>query len=149
MGTYREQKILNEVRTKNGTALPEAVVGAGVTFKGNIRCPSTIRIDGRVEGDIYTDGALVSGEEAMVTGNIYAGSVICQGMLAGDIIAKEEVEMRAPASFNGSVHAPLLSIDECVLFNDSLATTYIVEELSDEETAMSVRPVPPWTFRSS
>ena len=44
-----------------------AFVGKGVTFRGAISYEGTVRIDGRVDGEIQTSGTLVVGEEAVIT----------------------------------------------------------------------------------
>jgi cytoskeletal protein CcmA (bactofilin family) len=75
-----------------------------------------------------TDGLLVIGEGAMVIGNVSAGSVICRGVIAGDIVAEEEVELLASASLSGTVRAPLLSVDDSVLFDDTLQAADAIDE---------------------
>ena len=63
---------------------------------------------------------MVVGEDAILTAQITAGTVICRGKITGDIVASGKVRLEAPAVLNGSVRAPLLSIEEGVLFNGSL-----------------------------
>ncbi|HZC68972.1 MAG TPA: polymer-forming cytoskeletal protein [Nitrospirales bacterium] len=97
-----------------------AFVGRGVEFKGVITYNGTVRIDGRLDGEIHTEGVLVVGEDATITAQVTAGTVISHGKITGDIIASGKVRLLAPAVLNGSVKAPLLSIEEGVLFNGSL-----------------------------
>ena len=44
------------------------------TFKGTIRYQGTVRVDGRLEGEIYTDGNLIIGQKAVITAKIEAGT---------------------------------------------------------------------------
>ena len=97
-----------------------AFVGRGVEFKGVITYNGTVRIDGRLDGEIHTEGVLVVGEDAVITAQVTAGTVISRGKITGDIVAAGKVRLQAPAVLNGSVKAPLLSIEEGVLFNGSL-----------------------------
>ncbi|MEX0828757.1 MAG: polymer-forming cytoskeletal protein [Nitrospirales bacterium] len=94
-----------------------AFVGEEVTFKGTIRYTGTVRVDGRLEGEIYTDGNLIIGQKAVITAKIEAGMVTCQGRITGEILAKNRVKLLTPAVFDGSITTPLLSIDEGVMFN--------------------------------
>ncbi len=94
-----------------------AFVGKGVEFKGTITYDGTVRIDGRLEGEIHTDGVLLVGEDAVITARVSAGTVICRGKITGDIVAKDGVKLESPAELNGSVKAPKLSMEEGVLFN--------------------------------
>ena len=131
-----------EREDRNGMSLEATtVVGSDTIVTGTIRTQGTVWIDGRVEGDISTDGLLMIGEAAVVLGNIEAGSVICRGMIVGDIVASDEVELLESASLNGTVRAPVFSIDDSVLVNDNLETACAVEELSDGEEMPPIRAV--------
>ncbi|MBI5775970.1 MAG: polymer-forming cytoskeletal protein [Nitrospirae bacterium] len=123
------------------TGLGPTMIGSDTIITGTIRAQGTVWMDGRVEGNIYTDGLLMIGETAVVIGNIEAGSVICRGMIMGDIVASEEVELLESASLNGTVRAPLFSVDDGVLVNDNMETAYAVEELSGGEVVPPIRAV--------
>lgn len=123
------------------TGLGPTMIGSDTIITGTIRAQGTIWMDGRVEGDIYTDGLLMIGETAVVIGNIEAGSVICRGMIMGDVVASEEVELLESASLNGTVRAPVFSVDDGVLVNDNMETAYAVEELSDGDVVSPIRAV--------
>jgi cytoskeletal protein CcmA (bactofilin family) len=94
-----------------------AFVGEGVEFKGVINYQGTVRIDGQLEGEIHTDGILIVGQTAVIDAKVEAGTIICQGRIIGDIIAREKVQLMSPAVLNGSVKTPSLSMEEGVLFN--------------------------------
>ena len=94
-----------------------AFVGEEVTFKGTIRYQGTVRVDGRMEGEIYTEGNLIIGQKAVISAKIQAGTITCQGRVTGDVEAKRQVKLLAPAVFEGSVATPSISIDEGVMFN--------------------------------
>jgi cytoskeletal protein CcmA (bactofilin family) len=94
----------------------------------------TARIDGRLEGDISTEGTLLVGNDAVIEGNIVAGIVICGGSISGDIIASEKVELKAPAVLIGRVKAPRLSLEEGVSFMGSSEVQNTVNGVSEEES---------------
>ena len=89
-----------------------AYVGKGVKFKGIISYNGTIRIDGELEGEIQTDGILLIGEEAHISANISAGTIICSGKITGDVKAAKRVTLHSPAVLIGSVETPTLSMEE-------------------------------------
>ena len=123
---------------RDGAGLPAStVIGPDTTISGCIRAHGTVWIDGRVEGDVWTDDLLVIGEGAMVIGNVSAGSVICRGVIAGDIVAEEEVELLASASLSGTVRAPVLSVDDSVLFDDNVEVTDATDELPSDNAEQS------------
>ncbi len=126
----------------NGMSLQAmTMVGADTIISGTIRAEGTVWIDGRVEGDICTDGLLMIGEGAIVVGNIYAGSVICRGLIVGDIVASDEVELLDSASLNGTVRAPVFLVDHGALLTDNVEAAYETEELSDDEDLSPIRAV--------
>ena len=120
-----------------------AFVRKGVEFKGTITYSGTIRIDGYLDGEIHTDGVLLIGEDAVVQAKITAGTIVCKGKVTGDVVAKECVKLRAPAVMNGSVKAPLLSMEDGVLFNGALEMAHGVREVPREATLHPVGMIMP------
>jgi cytoskeletal protein CcmA (bactofilin family) len=117
------------------------VIAADTIISGTIRAQGPVLIEGRIEGDICTDGVLMIGEGAIVVGNVYAGSVICRGLIVGDIVASEEVELLESASLNGTVRAPVFSVDDGALLTDAVDTAYDAEELFGDEDTWPARSV--------
>jgi cytoskeletal protein CcmA (bactofilin family) len=110
------------VLKKSGPILPDEVafVGKDVEFKGIITYSGTVRIDGSLEGEIHTDGGLLVGPEAVIKAKVTAGTVVCHGTIHGDIQAKDQIVLCAPAVVQGSLTAPVLSMEEGVVFNGTL-----------------------------
>jgi cytoskeletal protein CcmA (bactofilin family) len=126
--------------TKEGMDL-SAFVGRGVEFKGTISYSGTVRIDGSLEGEIRTDGTLLIGEDAVVQAKVSAGTVVCKGKIIGDVMAKERVNLRAPAIITGSVKTPMLSMEDGVLFNGGLEMRQGVREVPQGATVHSIGAV--------
>lgn len=120
--------------TKEGTEDISAFVGRGVEFKGTISYSGTVRIDGSLEGEIRTDGTLLIGEDAVIQAKVSAGRIVCKGKITGDVVAKEDVKLRAPAVITGSVKTPVLSMEEGVLFNGGLEMSQSVREVPQAAT---------------
>jgi cytoskeletal protein CcmA (bactofilin family) len=120
-----------------------AFVGKGVEFKGTISYSGTVRIDGYLDGEIHTDGVLLVGEEAVIQAKITAGTIVCKGKITGDVVAKERVKLRAPAVMNGSVKAPILSMEDGVLFNGALEMAHGVREISRDDSLHPVGMIMP------
>jgi cytoskeletal protein CcmA (bactofilin family) len=119
-----------------------AFVGKGVEFKGVITYNGTVRIDGRLDGEIHTAGVLMVGQEAVITAKVTAGTVISRGHITGDIVSVGRVRLLAPAVLNGSVKTPLLSMEEGVLLNGTLEMAK-AEPAQDSRSATvgSVTPI--------
>lgn len=120
-----------------------AFVGKGVEFKGTITYTGTVRIDGYLDGEIHTDGVLLIGEEAVIQAKITAGTIVCKGKVTGDVVAKECIKLRAPAVMNGSVKAPVLSMEDGVLFNGALEMAQDVRDLPRDTSLHPVGMIMP------
>jgi len=141
--TEKQDEELAEQSFGAGDGEVIAFVGRGAEFKGVITYNGTVRIDGRLDGEIHTEGVLVVWEDAVITAQVTAGTVISRGKITGDIVASGKVRLLAPAVLNGSVKAPLLSIEEGVLFNGSLEMAKQAEqaEVSRAPAGGSVTPI--------
>jgi len=115
-----------------------AFVGKGVEFKGTISYSGTVRIDGYLDGEIHTDGMLLIGEDAIIQAKITAGTIVSKGKITGEVVATECIKLQAPAVMNGSVKAPILSMEDGVLFNGALEMAHGVRELPRD---VSLHPI--------
>ena len=94
-----------------------AFLGKETSFKGVITYNGAIRIDGKVEGEIISQGALVVGESADIRAEVSVGSLVCAGAMTGNIQVAGKVHLQPTATLNGSLATPVLVIDEGVSFN--------------------------------
>src|SRR5438445_209921 len=101
------------VYTMNGDE-PFTFLGKGAQFKGIIHFEGTIRIDGRLEGEIHTKGTLMVGEHAVIEGDISAGTIVSGGTINGNLTATERVQLLPSAVLNGDLKTPFLKVEEGV-----------------------------------
>lgn len=96
-----------------------AFLGEGTTFKGTLTFEGTVRIDGKLEGEIFTKDTLVVGEGAQVSAAIHAGTLVLSGTVRGNVTAERKVEIHAGGRLYGDIATPSLVIDEGVIFEGS------------------------------
>src|SRR3989442_11556731 len=101
------------VYTMNGDE-PFTFLGKGAQFKGIIHFEGTIRIDGRLEGEIHSKGTLMVGEHAVIEGDISAGAIVSGGTINGNLTATERVQLLPSAVLNGDLKTPFLKVEEGV-----------------------------------
>jgi cytoskeletal protein CcmA (bactofilin family) len=90
-------------QTQASTERVTSVIGAGISWSGNISGSGGVRIEGAFEGNISLRGLLVVGETGRVTGeHIKANMIIVAGAVRADITA-EKVEIRATGRVWGNV----------------------------------------------
>ncbi len=99
------------------------LLGRGASFEGKLTFEGTVRIDGRLTGEIFSDDVLVIGEGAEIHAEIEVGTVIVQGTVVGNIRAKHAVELRAPGVVRGNLHTPSLAVERGVTFDGQCTMT--------------------------
>lgn len=92
------------------------VIGKETEVKGTLGGKGSLRIDGRVEGEINFSGDLYVGESARVVANVRARSVTVAGEVRGNVHAEQRVELLASARVFGDIHTKKLVIGEGALF---------------------------------
>ena len=76
------------------------------------RDPVNLRINGKFEGKLDTKGSLTVGETAVIKADITGDSISIAGRITGNITAKKELKLVAPAQVVGNIHTPRLSVAE-------------------------------------
>jgi cytoskeletal protein CcmA (bactofilin family) len=92
------------------------VLGADVEIKGNLKFSGELTLEGKLEGEIHSDGVLNLGDTAVVNGNINVQSVVVRGKVNGNIVAKEKIEIKSKTEMFGDIRAAKLAIEEGVTF---------------------------------
>src|SRR5260221_7497705 len=92
------------------------VLSSDVEIKGNVRFSGELTLEGKLEGEISSDGTLHLGDSAVVNGNLNVGSVTVRGKLTGNVVAKDKVDIKTKAELFGDVRASKLVIEEGVTF---------------------------------
>ena len=105
--------------SNSGTGQGEVttLLGRGSEFEGKLSFEGTVRVDGKLSGEIFTDDVLIIGEGAEVNAEISVGAIIIEGTVHGNIHAKRSVEIHTPGRVRGNISTPSLSIDKGVIFD--------------------------------
>lgn len=93
----------------------EALIGGNTDFRGDINTDGTLRIDGKVTGNIVAEW-VVLGETASVKGNIKSKGVVIGGRVDGNVEAEELVDIKYTGKLFGDIHTRKLSVAEGGLF---------------------------------
>jgi len=96
---------------KASPAYIDVVIGPGASFKGELECQSSVRIDGFYEGSIKTPANVIVGESAKVIADITAKTVSVSGAFKGSIFA-DRVELLDGGRIWGDVTVKSFLLDE-------------------------------------
>lgn len=92
------------------------VLANDVEIKGSIKFSHDLIIDGKIEGEVISDGSLTIGENALIKGEVKTRSVIIFGKVEGNITVAERCELKSNAVLVGDIAAGTLSIEEGATF---------------------------------
>lgn len=89
-----------------------AFLGSGTVYKGKLNFQGSVRIDGVFNGEVHSEGTLIIGKDARVEGMVRVGQLILSGNIQGEIIATQRAVLHKTANLLGSLHAPILMVEE-------------------------------------
>src|SRR5436190_19290815 len=92
------------------------LLGRGSEFEGKLTFEGTVRIDGVLRGEVFSDDVLIVGEGARLEATVDVGEIIIQGAVVGNVKAKRSIEILAPGRVKGDLTTPVLQIDKGVIF---------------------------------
>lgn len=87
-------------------------IGSELLVRGTLLGKGSVRIEGRLEGEIDIDGILTLGASARVLAPVRAEAVSVAGEIKGRVEAKALVEVHVGGCIHGDVRAPQVTVDE-------------------------------------
>lgn len=97
-----------------------AFLGASTIFDGVLNFTGTVRIDGTFSGEISSDGTLIIGSTANITGTLRISNLILSGAFKGEAVVKERVLLQKTAVYEGAMHTPMLSMEDGAVYEGTL-----------------------------
>jgi cytoskeletal protein CcmA (bactofilin family) len=94
------------------TVAPSTSIDATTQVTGKLRCEETIRIDGRMKGEIRCKKTVFIGQSANVESSIDADAVVISGEVKGDIAANRKITLESTARVTGDLATPGIVIEE-------------------------------------
>ncbi len=92
------------------------ILSTDVEVKGTIRFTGELVVDGKVEGEIKSDGNLTVGENARLRAEISTTTVVIYGKVQGNISATDRVDLKSSSEVVGDIKAKVLTIEAGAVF---------------------------------
>ncbi|MBX3380512.1 MAG: polymer-forming cytoskeletal protein [Phycisphaeraceae bacterium] len=108
------------------------IIGKDAKIKGELSFENSAKILGGFEGKITAKGEVIIGETANCRATVEAGTVIVDGPIEGDIIARDRVQLTPKAKVKGDIIAASLSVGEGASFVGHCKVGPDAVKLSDE-----------------
>ena len=105
-----------------------AFLGKDTEFEGKFSFTGAVRIDGKLSGEIFSNGILIVGESAVIKSQIHVAEMIISGEVHGDIFAEKKIEITVPGKLFGNIQTPKLVLEEGVIFEGNCKMKDLKEE---------------------
>lgn len=92
------------------------VLANDVDIKGTIKFENELIFDGKIEGEILSEGTLIIGKNAEVRGEVKTKAVTVHGTVFGNITVTEKAELKSSSQLTGDLKATRIIIEEGATF---------------------------------
>ncbi|PKM83735.1 MAG: cell shape determination protein CcmA [Firmicutes bacterium HGW-Firmicutes-13] len=94
----------------------DTLIGKETEMNGSLKASGVVRIDGKYEGNIQTEGDLVIGESAQVQAEIKARNLTLAGRLKGNVEIDNKLEICSTGRLSGDIKVNSLVIEDGGIF---------------------------------
>jgi len=89
----------------------ETIIGESVMVEGEFNGRGNIIIEGKLNGNIKTDGHILIGDKAEIKANIESGSAFISGKVSGNIKVNSSIDIAKSASIKGDIEAKSIAVE--------------------------------------
>lgn len=109
------------------------LLGDKTHLEGNFEAEGSVRIDGKVDGNVTVTGMLILGAAGSISGDIFADSVMIGGEVLGNLTVEDKTELTSTARVIGDIKSSVIVIDEHAIFQGRC-------DMNQEEPDRKARP---------
>lgn len=126
---FKKQDLLNNINDA------ETIIGESVQVKGHFESNGNIIINGSLEGDIKTKGAILVGEKSRINANIEAEEMVIKGEINGNLKVNGYLSIKELAKIVGDIECAQISIEKGAEINGqvTIASKKSKNNKEDEE----------------
>ncbi len=93
------------------------LIGTGTIIEGKLRSRGNIRIDGKINGELFASESVSVGSSGEIEGSVSAKNISIGGKVKGSITVQEKLVLENKAIVSGDIRAAKLVIDEGAIFD--------------------------------
>jgi cytoskeletal protein CcmA (bactofilin family) len=102
-----------------------STLGSGSVWQGNFQTDGSVRLDGKISGEVKAAGTVIITQGAMVNAVIQARFVVIAGNFDGQLYCSERLELLPTSRIKGSMTTPQISVGEGAFIDGEI---HMVEE---------------------
>lgn len=128
-------------KNKRPSHRTDTLIGPGSEVEGVLQCEDNLRIDGRFNGSIESQGCVTIGENAVARSSISAREVIVAGKIYGDVTAENKLTITPTGQMYGDVCANSLVIMEGGLLHGASVMEHQAANAAPSESTETPLPL--------
>ena len=97
-----------------------SIIGPGMKVVGDCDTDGAIRVEGAVQGNIRAGKAVVVGKDGVVDGDIFTQDAVLAGTVKGVVRADSRLEVQATCRVEGEIIASRMQLDEGAMLNGTI-----------------------------
>ncbi|MFA5880188.1 MAG: polymer-forming cytoskeletal protein [Candidatus Margulisiibacteriota bacterium] len=129
--------MLNKLQKLQNSAIT-TVICNDTEIKGIVKSANAIRIEGKIEGDIYCENEVFLGESSRLKGNIFSHEAVIAGEVIGDIETRAGLEITKTGRVYGNITGDRLLIEEGAIYKGKV-NMVVIESRNDFEDKSEIR----------
>jgi cytoskeletal protein CcmA (bactofilin family) len=114
-------------RKKRQPTKIDSLIGHNTRVLGDVCFSGGLHVDGTIKGNVYSNGQesamLTVSDHGTIEGEVRVPNVILNGVVLGDVHAREHIELAAKARVQGDVHYGLMEMAMGAEVNGKLVHT--------------------------
>lgn len=119
---------------KKNEKVIDTIIGKETIIEGKIKLPTSLRVDGKIYGEVDCSGDVFIGKTGYVEPTIKAKNVIIAGEVKGDVYTTEKVHIQSSGTLTGSATTNGIIVDENGTFNGKSTI-----EQKDQKTKLALK----------
>ena len=92
------------------------ILANDVEITGTLKFENELIFDGKLDGEIISEGVLTLGKNSVIKGEVKTKAVTVHGTVNGNISVSERCELKASSQLNGDLKAMRIIIEEGATF---------------------------------
>jgi len=97
-----------------------SIVGPGMKVVGDCDADGAVRVEGVVQGNIRAGKAVVVGKDGVVEGDIFTQDAVIAGTVRGMIRAESRLEVQGTSRVEGEIVAARMQLEEGAVLNGTV-----------------------------
>jgi cytoskeletal protein CcmA (bactofilin family) len=124
-------KTNNMARNNDSEVSSINIIRSGTEITGDIICKGGIRIDGKLVGNLKSEGKVVVGEQGIVEGNISCAYATISGGVKVNITVNELLTLKSTANLVGEITTNKLQIEPGANFSGSCKMGAVIKGIEN------------------